>query len=225
MIARQLSLGSVHQSLRQLFSLASLDWLNSLIHVGIHLGQLIPPPQVGQYEILDYDSVLELKNRTGTHSIFNKRQRVRFLQDNVIAFEDFAWGDGDIFASYRCAPGVVVDRYQEGDRWNVLISLRGSRQRGDIEEFNISRTVRDGFINASEWREIEVRHVTKRLRMSVIFPKSRQCRKAVLIQRSNRKRTVLNSNHFLALPDGRQEVRWQASSVPPLEVYTLKWWW
>ena len=42
-----------------------------------------------------------------------------------------------MFGEYKCLPGVEVDRYQEGDRWNILISLRETKSSGDIEDFYI----------------------------------------------------------------------------------------
>jgi hypothetical protein len=44
-------------------------------------------------------------------AIVDRQEEVRFLQGNVVAFADYAWGDGQIFADYRCSPGVPVDRY------------------------------------------------------------------------------------------------------------------
>ena len=52
---------------------------------------------------------------------------------------------GNPFAAYRCAPGKAVDRYREGHRWRVLISLRQTKNKGDVEEFFIEREIRDGF--------------------------------------------------------------------------------
>ena len=91
------------------------------------------------YEILDYESTLELCDTKGATARFQKRQRVKFLQNNIIAFEDYVWGDGDLLAEYSCSPGVVADRYREGDRWNLLISLRETKHKGDITEFHIAR--------------------------------------------------------------------------------------
>ena len=46
----------------------------------------------GMYEILEYDSVLELCDPKGKTAVFKRHQRVKFLQDDVIAFQDHAWG-------------------------------------------------------------------------------------------------------------------------------------
>lgn len=87
------------------------------------------PGNTDMYEILEYESTLELCDTKGSTAIFQKRQRVKFLQNNIIAFEDYVWGDGEIMADYKCSPGVVADRYQEGDRWNILISLRETKSK------------------------------------------------------------------------------------------------
>jgi len=68
----------------------------------------------GIYEVLDHRVSLELLDVKGKKAVYRKCQRVRFLQDNVIAYQDLAWGDGKIFAKYKCSPGIAVDKYQDG---------------------------------------------------------------------------------------------------------------
>jgi len=58
-------------------------------------------------EVLEYESTLELKDRGGKRAIFKKREKVRYLQDNVIAYQDQAWGNGEILIDYRCSPGTA----------------------------------------------------------------------------------------------------------------------
>ena len=130
------------------------EWAADLVNLVHALRQFARGHTPGLYEILEYDTTLEVKDRRGKRAVFRKHQRVKFLQNNVIAFQDYVWGDGEIFADYRCKPGVVVDRYQEGDRWNILVSLRATKQRGHVEDFYIDRTVRNGFVNEEEWRQM-----------------------------------------------------------------------
>jgi hypothetical protein len=63
----------------------------------------------GSYEVLEYESTLELLNPEGTKATFSKREQVRYSQDNVIAYQDQAWGDGKILIDCRCKPGLPVD--------------------------------------------------------------------------------------------------------------------
>lgn len=179
----------------------------------------------GMYEILEYNSTLELLDTKGHTAVFKKQQRVKFLQDYINTFQDYAWGEGDIFADYKCSPGTVVDRYQDGDRWNILISLHETKNCGDIEDFYIERMVKNGFLKTEESRQIEIRHYTRRLKMSVIFPKIRRCQRALLLQRSRHHTTVLGPEHFSNLPDDRQILTWKTKKIRRFEIYTLKWHW
>lgn len=200
------------------------EW-KSLLEIGQALvAYLKRSRQQGIYEILDYETTLEL-SATGKTAHFLKRQKVRFLQNHVISFQDRAWGDGEIFADYQCAPGIVADRYQIDDRWNILISLRETKSRGDIEEFFIQATYKDSYLADEEWQQVEIRHQTCRLKMTVIFPKRRHCRRAVLHERRRNRTTVLAESHFSDLPDGRQALSWETRRIRQYEVYTLRWRW
>ena len=51
----------------------------------------------GMYEVLEYEATLELADPGGERATFKKREKVRYLQDNIVACLDQAWGDGEIF--------------------------------------------------------------------------------------------------------------------------------
>ena len=68
----------------------------------------------GMYEVLEHETTLELKDRAGKSATFEKEKHVCYLQDNIIAYHDQAWGDGEILVDYRCTPGIAVDRYRLG---------------------------------------------------------------------------------------------------------------
>jgi len=179
----------------------------------------------GMYEILDYDATLELLDRSGAEATFMRREVIHFLQDNIVAIHDHAWGDGQIFAGYRCQPGVPVDFYADGSKHNVLISLRETKNAGDVIELWIERRVKDGFMDAEEWLETEVDHLMKKLRLSIIFPQTRPCRRATLSRRSSPEVIALAQNHLALLPDGRQKLTWCTGTPKLHERYTIKWVW
>ena len=104
----------------------------------------------GIYEILDYNSTLEIQYANGEEATVTRREVIRFLQDNVVAIHDHAWRDGDIFAEYHCRPGIPVDFYEDGSKHNVLISLRETRNRGDVMKLWVQRVVRGGLCSSSE---------------------------------------------------------------------------
>jgi hypothetical protein len=179
----------------------------------------------GMYDILEYVSTLELADPKGKTAIFKRRQRVKFLQDHIMAFQDYAWGDGKILADYKCSPGVVVDRYQEGDQWNILISLRETKSAGDVIDFYTERIIKDGFTLDEEWWQVRIWHQTKRFKLRIIFPAQRRCQRAVLLQRSRHGTRVLGPEHFTNKPDGRQVLTWETEKLKRFETYTIKWTW
>jgi hypothetical protein len=191
------------------------------------IGKLIPLRRANQgiYEVLDYESCLELVDAKGKKATFNKRERVRFTQDNVIAYQDKAWGDGNIFAKYKCSPGVEVDRYREGHRYRILISLRQTKNRGDVEEFRIERTIANGFCKTWEHFQTEIDHVTRRMALSIIFPRKRPAKQVILIEQNTTRTEILDTKHWMTLPDGRRQVTWRCQKPRLFEAYILRWEW
>ena len=66
-----------------IFKLPSLDVLNDLSEQMRKLVQHFIPK--GMYEVLEYESTLELLDPDGKQASFMKREKVRYLQDNFIA--------------------------------------------------------------------------------------------------------------------------------------------
>src|SRR5258706_7436437 len=174
------------------------------------------------YEILEYDAQLELLDDEGKHAIFAKRERVRFLQNNIIAYQDLAWGVGNIFASYSCTPGVAVDCYREGHRHRILISLRETKNRGDTTEFHIRREITDGFTAAVEDFQHEINHVMQRASLSLIFPETRHPRIVRLIEQNSTRSMILGAKYRRQLPDGRLQITWTTQHPRLFEAYILQ---
>jgi len=150
---------------------------------------------------------------------------VRFLQDNVLAFQDQAYGDGDIFAGYKCSPGFPVDRYQDGNKYRVLISLRETKNRGDIEDFHIERTIKDGFTRSVEDYQVDVDHSTRKLSLTVIFPNERTPKQVKLIERKSEHTQQLSMDSLQPLTDGRWQITWETETPKLHEGYLLRWEW
>ena len=181
--------------------------------------------QEGMYEVLEYEARLELLDTVGKHAIFFKRQKVRFLQDNIIAFQDQAYGDGDIFAEYKCSPGVPVDRYQEGYRYRILISLRQTKNRGDVEEFRIERHIKDGFAKEDGYFQTNVDHQTDKLSLSIVFPSERKPFEVLLVEEDAGRTTPLNTDNTHRLPNGNWLMEWSTNKPRRFESYILRWKW
>lgn len=179
----------------------------------------------GPYEVLEHHVRLELRDAAGKQAVYYKDQQVRFIQNNVIAYQDKAWGEGNIFADYKCAPGMVVDRYREGHRWRVLVSLRETKNRGDLETFHIERTITDGFTQGQEDFQIDVDHRTYFLSASVVFPASRPPKTITIIEQNMTRSIPLDHRHRQVLADGRIQFTWETKHPRLYESYILAWQW
>jgi len=179
----------------------------------------------GLYEVLEYESTLELLDTSGKRARFSKRQRVRYLQNNIIAYQDQAWGNGVILLNYRCSPGKPVDRYELGHKTLILISLREIKQRGDIDEFNIQWEMKNGFRQDQESWETEISHRTRNVKVQIIFPKERPPLRSIFVEASRQvSKPTLNENRR-RLPDGRWKMTWDIDRSRWNEHYIVKWEW
>jgi len=179
----------------------------------------------GMYEVLEYESTLELVDRLGKKALVKKREKVKYLQDNIIAYQDQAWGDGKILIDYQCKPGKPVDQYTPGKRTFILISLQEVKQKGDTDEFNIQWGMRNAFTRSKEQWETEIRHKTKNLRINLLFPKDGKPRKISVEEGIQQRTQTLDQKTILNLPNGRWLVRWEKSKPKLYERYILKWEW
>lgn len=179
----------------------------------------------GTYNVDDCRVTLDLTDRNGSTAIYTKRQRVTFLQDNIFAIQDQAWGDGDIFADYHCSPGFAVDRYQEGYRWKILISLRGTRNRGEHEEFVVERTIKDGFTIPVQYFHTQIDHPTQDLSISVVFPRTRYPKHVSIIEQNWKRQYLLDKAQQIPLSHGRLQYEWKVQHPRLYEGYILRWEW
>jgi hypothetical protein len=179
----------------------------------------------GIYEVLDYETTLELQDRKGNKARLKKREKVRYLQDHILAHQDQAWGDGKILLNYRCAPGVPVDRYRSGYKTNILISLREVKNKGDIDEFNIEWGIKNGFLSQTGFWSTEISQRTKRIIVQAIFPRSRPPSVSWMIEKNIQRTHLLDGDTKKKLSDGRWMINWEKKNPRLYEHYILKWEW
>ena len=177
------------------------------------------------YEVLAYEATLELLSRSGKKATIKKHKKIRYLQNNIIAYRDYAWGDGNILQSYRCMPGKPVDRYKLDYKTYILISLREMKNRGDIDEFDIQWKMTNGFLKTDESWTTDIGDRTKHIRVSVIFPKGRHPIKLSLVENNRRRTHELGSKFCKILSDGRLRVTWEKRNPRLHEHYVIKWTW
>lgn len=174
---------------------------------------------------MEYESVLDLQDEHGRFSQFKKREKVRYLQNHIIAYQDQAWGDGKILLDYQCVPGVVVDQYRPGQKTFILISLRQEKRRGDIDEFHIAWKMKDAFIREYELWESDIRHKTRMIKMQVLFPKERRPHRFWVEEALSKQHIKLDASHLLKLPNGRFQLTYEVQKPQLNARYQLHWEW
>jgi hypothetical protein len=181
--------------------------------------------KVGMYEVLDFETTLEILDPKGKHAIVRKTEGVKFLQDNIIAFQDQAWGAGKILLNYKCNPGIPVDFYPLGHKTHILISLREVKNRGDIVKFNIQWGIKNGFLKHNGFWANDINHFTKSLKVTIVLPTERPPIKLVVIETNSQRTCNLPQDTFIQLPDGRWQITWEKHNPKINDHYILKWTW
>jgi hypothetical protein len=179
----------------------------------------------GVYEVLDYECTIELQNKEGTKAHVHKREKIKYLQDYITSFQDQAWGNGDFLINYKCSPGIPVDEYQLGHNTYKLISLRETRNKGDIDEFNIEWDMKNGFLKPSGFWGTAINQKTKRIKIVIIFPIDRPPLRFSIFEKNLKRNYPLSKDVQKKLPDGRQSVVWEKDSPRLYEDYVISWEW
>jgi hypothetical protein len=182
---------------------------------------------LGPYEVLDADIVWDIERVDGSAVVERKRFDVRFLQDNLICWIDYAFGDGELLAEYRCSPGKLVDVIDvaDGRKW-LVVSLGGMRNRGDRETLTTARLIKDGWTKDREWVSFEIIEPTRQYALTVRFPRGRPCSAAWLRRRGKRDEEKLDLERSVRwLDDGRSELKFAASRPALGDAVTVIWDW
>lgn len=179
----------------------------------------------GMYDVLQLESILTICDPKGKIAQVNKHQKVRYMQNNIIAFQDLAWGDGKILLNYKCSPGFPCDTYRLGQYTYILISLHDVKQKDDIDDFNIEWVCQDTFLSDTEYWGTTINHRTKILKIKVILPASRPPINAYLIVNKKRIHKLLNDENRIQLADGRWLLKWECEKPRLYSNYLLMWQW
>ena len=192
------------------------SWGKSYIH------NLLKP---GMYEVINYESTLEILDTDGKEAVFSKKEEVKFLQNNIIAFQDQAWGDGKILIDYQCSPGLPVDFYRFGHKTHILISLRDIMQKDGRAKFNIQWKIKNGFLKFDGFWATDINHFTQKMKINIIFPKDKPPIKVMMVEPNRKRSKELQKEILTQLPDKRWQVTWEKKNPRLHEHYILKWDW
>ena len=176
----------------------------------------------GIYEVLEYETQLELYDNQGKTAEFRKRQKVQYRQNNIIAYQDQAWGDGEILLNYRCSPGQAVDYYRPDQKTFILIALHDVKRKGDVDEFHIQWGIHNGFVRSMEQWGTEISHKTRYLKIQIVFPVQRPPIHAWVVEHRTQRKYEQTPQQ---LADGRWLIQWETDKPRLHEQYILKWDW
>jgi hypothetical protein len=197
----------------------------SFTAVGIY-GLLLRDRFGGLWEIIADTDEWDIRDASGNLVLLTKSRKLRFLQNGVFAIRDYAWGDGQYEDGYSCDPGVAVDNFRQEGRHNVVVSLRETKRRGDVGDFQIQRTFIDSFRNQSESVHADILTMTQQLTIKVMFPADRPPTRAWAISHSAK--AAQKQPHTLSpkgAADGRQYVEHTLRRPKFGEEYIVGWDW
>jgi hypothetical protein len=180
---------------------------------------LLAPALSYENELLDV--TLDLQNRHGSRATVMCRQRVRFLVKDARVVASPIWGEGDQLAGYEANGASRLGEQNDGSKRVQLLAIRDSHGRNHRATFVVNRQVHNGFTSPNEYFESAVQRPTKRLRLTVLFPKSRPPTETYLVSSTNE----ATPRPRLRLRDGRPRLTWCFQSPKPDAIYSLRWSW
>jgi hypothetical protein len=179
----------------------------------------------GMYEVLNYESTLEIMDPRGMVGKFQKSERVRFLQDNVIAIQDQVWGFGKNIFDYKCSPGEPVDFYESGHKTLVVISLREIRSKNDEIDLIMQWYLKGESIGKMGSWETYINQYTRRITLNIIFPSERPPIRIWVNERNKKRIIELGKKALSELPDKKWQLSWEKKNPVMYETYSLNWEW
>ncbi len=179
----------------------------------------------GMYEVLNYESTLEILDDEGRTGIVRKVEEVKFLQDNIIAIQDQVWGINNSISDYECSPGLPVDIYQSGHKTYVIISLREVKSKDDIEIFSFQWKLKGKPVKKYGYWETFINRFTNNLKIKIIYPKHHPPIRVWVVEQNKKKTIELDGKNLTQLPDKRWQIVWEKKNPRLYENYMIKWEW
>ncbi len=196
--------------------------LYALILTSPRLRQVLIPQGLlsSPYEVLNYQSTLTLHDSKGAKATFDRTQQIRFLQNGVSAILDHAWGNGILITNYHNSAGSLEDSFKDEGCRHLVIKLSRKMSKGEALQFEVERTMMEGFLGGQDWWEINIDHPVHHLQQAIVFPKARPCQKAVLYKGDEQMELPI-----VRLTDGRVIVRFVVAKPLADTAYKVSWKW
>jgi hypothetical protein len=122
------------------------------------------------YQTIKFSGRLKILDPLKQVATFTRRQRIRFLEDNVAIFFDRVWGDGVVFAGYS-APGLrILEPFKTFKGYIVPLALPRLFSKGEIFEVVTQRKIVGAFYETDGYWETAMSTPTDLVNISVITP-------------------------------------------------------
>lgn len=179
----------------------------------------------GLYEYTHAEDVWDIEDRDAHTVTLTKTRTVKYLQNEVFAIRDFAWGTGAVSGAQVIeGPGDAVHDYTRDEQEHTIILLDGIRgRRSDPDHFKFRRVFADSFPDRTESVVAEVVNATGRIAVTVRFPPDRPPTSAWL---TRREAGIVEEEPIVPRPSGgRQQVTWTTDRPRRFASYRIYWKW
>ncbi len=175
------------------------------------------------YENMDLSIALELCDVAGKRAVVRRIQRVRFLTEETGVVRDVVWGEGDSLAGYRVSGAEQLSVRREGSKKVVLLGLPTNPGTGEEMTFRTERIIKGGFEHNEAYLEASVERPTRRLTLSVFFPRDRPPTSARI--EASPPAVATRARPVRLDARGRAHISWSLARPRLLVTYRLRWSW
>lgn len=141
----------------------------------------VPPKDAFPYETIKYGGRLEMLDKEGNVATFTRRQRIRFLEDNVAVFFDRVWGEGVLFANYSAKSMRIIDAIPTTKGYVVPLALPRRFSKGEVFDVVTHRRIVGAFLPDMAYWDSAMHAPTELLALDVVAPRTRRFRSPEII--------------------------------------------
>lgn len=139
------------------------------------------PRDVFSYETIKYSGRLEILDAETRSARFIRRQRIRFLEDNVSVFMDRAWGDGVLFAGYAARGLRILEPIPTGKGYVIPLALPRRFAKGDVFDITTERRIVGAFYHPLAYWDTAMSAPTELVAIDIVVPPGADVRRPEIV--------------------------------------------
>lgn len=168
------------------------------------------------FETISFRGRVDVLDRDRQVAVFRRKQRIRFLENNVAVFFDRVWGEGVLFANYQAKGLRIIDAFQASKGYIVALSLPKRFKRGDVFDIETERRIVGAFYKDQGYWDSAMSAPTKLLSIDIVTPPGVGIRAPDIVAPT---RDGIDADHQ------RQRLRLRAKGPQTHVSYSLRWAW